>query len=109
MDTIFEIKQRAEGVELGQLEPLTTLLVFTWHSTYRLTVTQGSEVIVQGGAYFPEPTRAYVDGASAGGGPLMAGWIGVGLSVEFRANGKRILTSPVVAIATEEPVNSAVS
>jgi hypothetical protein len=36
----------------------------------------------------------------------MTGWIGVGLLVEFRVGGQRILTSPVVAIAAEEPVVS---
>jgi hypothetical protein len=38
-----------------------------------------------------------------GGSLLMTGWIGVGLLMEFRVNGTRIVTSPVVAIATERP------
>jgi hypothetical protein len=103
VDTFVDIKQRVAGVELGQLEPLTTLLVFTWNSMYRVIVAGGSDVLVQGGSYFPDPTPAQIDGASAGGGPLLTGWIGVGLVVEFRMNGKRIVTSPVVAIATRRP------
>jgi hypothetical protein len=55
---------------------------------------------------FPDPTPAHVDGASTGCGPLMTGWISVGLLVEFRVGEKRIVTSPVVAIAAEEPVVS---
>ena len=103
MDTFLELIQHVEGLELRQLEPLTTLLVWTWHSVYRVIVAEGSDVLVQGGSYFPEPTPAHVDGASAGGSLLMTGWIGVGLLMEFRVNRTRIVTSPVVAIATERP------
>ena len=88
---------------LNQLEPLTTLLVWTWNTLYRLIVSEGSDVLVQGGSHFPEPTPAYVAGASAGGRLLKTGWIGVGFVMELRANGKYIVTSPVVAIATEAP------
>ena|SRR6478672_9761482 len=108
IDTFLQLKERVAGVELSWLEPLTTVVIFTWNSTYRVIVTEGSDVLVQGGSYFSEPTPAHVDGASAGGGPLITGWIGVGLKVEFRVNGTRIVTSPVVAIATERPVTSAV-
>jgi hypothetical protein len=77
------------------------------HHMYRVIVGGGSDVLVQGGFYFPDPTPAQIDGARAVGGPLMTGWIGVGLMVEFRVNGKRIVTSPVVAIATRRPAFSA--
>jgi len=106
MNIFLELRQRGAGVELNQLQPLTTLLVWTWNSLYRVIVSNGSDVFVQGGALFPDPTPAHVEGASAGGGPLMTGWIGVGLLVELRVGAKRILTSPVVAIAAEEPVAS---
>jgi hypothetical protein len=106
MDTFLQLRQRGAGVELGQLEALTTLLVWTRNSLYRLIVADGADVFVQGGAFFPDPTPAHVDGASTGGGPLMTGWIGVGLLVELRVGGQRILTSPVVAIAAEGPVVS---
>ena len=103
MDIFLELIQRAEGLELAQLEPLTTLLVWTWNTVYRVVVTEGSDVLVQGGSYFPKPTPAHLDGASAGGSLLKMGWIGVGLVMELRVRGKRIVTSPVVAIATERP------
>ena len=106
MNIFLELRQRGAGVELNQLQPLTTLLVWTWNSLYRVIVSNGSDVFVQGGALFPDPTPAHVEGASAGGGPLMTGWIGVGLLLELRVGAKRILTSPVVAIAAEGPTGS---
>lgn len=102
MDIFLKLVQHVEGVELDRLEPLTTLLVWTWNSLYRVVVAQGSAVLVQGGLFFPEPTPAQVDGASTGGSLLKSGWIGVGLLMELRVGGRRIVTSPVVAIATEQ-------
>jgi hypothetical protein len=101
VDTFLELIQDAEGVELDQLEPLTTLLVWTWNSLYQLVVEDGPDVLVQGGFSFPKPTPAHIDGASAGGSLLKTGWIGVGFLMELRVSGNRIVTSPVVAIATE--------
>src|SRR5678809_282315 len=75
--------QSVEGVELCELEPMTTVLVWTWNSLYRVVVSEGSDVLVQGGLLFPQPTPAHVDGASTGGGPLKIGWIGLGLMMEL--------------------------
>jgi hypothetical protein len=101
VNTFLELKRHVEGVELDQLQPFTTLLVWTWNSMYRVVVAEGSNVLLQGGDLFPEPTPAHVDGASAGGSSLMTGWIGVGLSMEFRVRGMRMVTTPVVKIDTE--------
>jgi hypothetical protein len=38
----------------ADLEPLTILLVSTWHSVYGIVVVRGNEVPVQGGPFFPE-------------------------------------------------------
>ena len=94
--------KRVDGVRLSELQPLTTLLVWTWNSLYEVIVAEGSNVLLQGGP-FPEPTPAHVDGASMGSRLFIAGWIGVGLLVEFRVNGKRVVTSPVIAITGERP------
>jgi hypothetical protein len=102
LDTVLDGLHHVEGQELGQLEPSTILIIWTWNSVYRLVVLEGSDVLVEGGSFFPEPTLAHVDGASAGGSLLTTGWIGVGLLLEFRVGAKRFVTSPVVAIATEE-------
>ena len=103
MNDFLDLARHMEGVELDRLEPLTTLLVWTWHSLYRVIVREGCEVVVQGGSSFLEPTPAHVEGASIGGGLLKAGWIGVGFLMELRITGQLIRTSPVVAIAKERP------
>lgn len=90
-----------QSVRLRQLRPLTALLVWTTNSLYRVVVTNGCNIYVQGGAFFPELTSAQLDGASMGGSFLRVGWIGVGLPMEIRAGARRIVTSPVRAIATE--------
>ena len=96
-----------EGVDLHQLPPSAVLLVLTRNSLYRIVVTEGSHVYVQGGRFFPDPTPAHLDGASLGGSFLRIGWIGVGLRMELRAEGKRIVTSPVRAVASEPEVGRA--
>ena len=103
MEPFVNVVERVEGVELGRLEPMTTLLVRTWNSIYRVVVSDGSEVLVQGGSIFPVPTLAHLEGASAGQGPIRTGWIGLGLVIEFHVGDRRIVTSPVVAIVTEPP------
>lgn len=97
-----------EGVHLHHLPPLTTLLVRTMNSLYRVVITQGSDVYIQGGAFFPDPTSAYIDGASIGRSCLKVGWIGIGLLVEIRSGGRRIITSPVRTITTEQAPSSVV-
>jgi hypothetical protein len=99
----LEFVNHVEGVELDRLQPMTTLLVWTWNSLYRVIIAQGSYVLVEGGSLFPELTPAHIEGAGTGGSPLTAGWIGVGFLLEFRVEGRRVITSPVVAISTERP------
>ena len=102
-NSVVDLMDYVEGVHLRQLPPLTMLLVWTKNSLYRIVVTEGSSVYVQGGTFFPDPTSAHLDGASMGGGFLQVGWIGVGRLMEIRAGGTRIVTSPVRAIAAERP------
>jgi hypothetical protein len=94
------------GVLLRDLEPLTTLIVHTRNTRYRIIVTRGDEVVVQGGAFFPDPTPAHLDGASLGSSFLKLGWIGVGLRMEIRAGGQRIVTTSVRSVAQEEATES---
>ncbi len=108
LDWFRAVVEDIEGVHLRRLPPFTTLLVRTMNSVYRVVLTQGPEVYVQGGAFFPNPTSAYFDGASTGGCCLRVGWIGIGLSVEIRAGGRRFITSPVRAITTEQTLGSVV-
>jgi hypothetical protein len=75
---LVDLLADVEGVQLRHLPPLTTVLVRTMKSVYRVVITQWPEVYVHGGAFFSEPTRAYLDGASLGGNCLEVGWIVVG-------------------------------
>jgi hypothetical protein len=91
------------GVDLHQLPPFTALLVWTRNSSYHIVVMEGCNICVQGGTSFPEATPAYLDGARIGASLLKVGWIAVGLSMEIRAAGKCVVTSPVRAITTDLP------
>ena len=88
------------GVDLRRLPPFTTLLVQTANSLYRLVITQGPEVYVQGGVFFPDLTSAYVEGSSRGDS-LQVDWIGVGLRLQFVSKGFRFITSPVRVITSQ--------
>ena len=101
LDRIGDLVDDTAGVHLCDLPPFTTLLVWTTNSLYRVVVTHWPEVYVQGGAFFPDPTLAHVNGASIGGSCLRVGWISAGLLVEIRSGGQHIITSPVLAITIE--------
>jgi hypothetical protein len=88
------------GVDLRRLPPFTMLLVRTMNSLYRVVVTEGQEVYVQGGAFFPDATKAYLEGASSRGGTLRVGSIAVGLKLEIRSADHHVITSRVRAITT---------
>ena len=103
LDRFVDGVEHVEGVHLPDLPPFTTVLAETMNSSYHVMITRWPKVYVQGGAFFPEPTAAYVDGASAGGSYLRVAWIGVGLQLEIRSGGRRIITSRVRAITIEEP------
>jgi hypothetical protein len=87
------------GVALRDLTPLTSLIVHTRNSRYHIVVSQGDEILVQGGSFFPDPTPARLDGSSLGQSLLKLGWIGVGLRMEIRAGAQRIVTTTVRSIA----------
>jgi hypothetical protein len=102
LDAFVDSATSADGICVRELEPLTTLLVRTRNSRYRIIVSRNAAILVQGGAFFPDTTQATLEGASAGGSVLKVGWIGVGLRMEISSGGQRIVTSPVRTI-TREP------
>ncbi|HSL20332.1 MAG TPA: hypothetical protein VK886_02265 [Vicinamibacterales bacterium] len=102
LDRFVDVVGGTPGVDLRQLPPFTTLLFRTMNSLYRMVIIQGSEVYVQGGDFFPELTSAVVNGASIGGCCLKRGWIGIGLRVEIRSEGRHIITSTVSGITAEQ-------
>jgi hypothetical protein len=103
LDGFTDRVAETEGLDLRDLGPMTTLVVCTCNTRYRIIVSQGTAVFVEGGQFFPEPTAAFVEGASLGGSFLKLGWIGVGLRMEIHAGGQRIVTSPVRTIVAERP------
>lgn len=101
LDGFVDSAHTADGVCVRDLEPLTTLLVRTCNSRYRITVSGHAAIFVQGGHFFPEPTTARLEGSSAGGSLLKLAWIGIGLRMEISAGGRRIVTSPVRTISRD--------
>ena len=91
---------RIEGVYLRDLDPISTLRVKTENTLYEITVSQPlrSAVLVRGGRFFPETTRASFGGSSFGGSCLKLAWFGVGLHMEFHYAGGWIVTSRVRSI-----------
>ena len=90
----------ADGVGLGELEALSTLLIKTLNSLYRVIVLEPPRprILIQGGRFFPELTEARLAGASFGGSLLKLAWLGCGLRMEVCSDGQRIVTSPVQSI-----------
>ena len=100
LDAFTSTAATADGVMVEHLDPLTTLVVRTKNSVYRITVTSGRAVIVQGGAFFPLPTRVRIGGATLGGSALKLGWIGVGFCLELWTDDGAVTTTRVRAIST---------
>jgi len=103
LDGFIETVSGAGGIGLIDVGPLTTLVVRTDNSVYRITILQpyARDVLVQGGAFFPEPRRACLSGSNFGGSCLRVGWVGVGLHMEFHAEEQWIITSHVQSITIE--------
>jgi hypothetical protein len=95
-----DIVKGIECVHLHALPPFSTLLVRTVNSLYRLVIAQGLDVYVQGGAFFPETTSACLHGTRVDGRCLRVGCVCVGLPLEIRSGGHRIITSRVRAITS---------
>ena len=74
-----------DGVQIDQIEELTTLAVRTTNSLYEITVLNGStgEVLVRGGEFFPERTAVRLEGSTFGGSILKRRGIYVGLRMEI--------------------------
>lgn len=100
LDGFVDRLDQAAGVDVADLEPLTRLDVRTRNTWYQIIVTgpRRSEVLIQGGRFFPELTEARLLGATIGGSFLKMDWLGRGLSMEISARGQRIVTSPVQTI-----------
>ena len=101
IDVFTDAVTRAPGLSFRDVDPLTTLIVRTRNSCYRIVTSSDGSVIVQGGSFFPDATPARIEGSGFGGSLLKVAWIGIGLRMEIVANGQRIITSPVRDISIE--------
>ena len=103
LNGFVEAASQADGVGLTDVDTFTTLVVKTDNSVYQITIVQPykREVFVQGGAFFPERTRACLSGSTFGGSCLKLGWVGIGLHMEFLAKDRDqwVLTSHVRSIS----------
>ena len=110
LDGFASLLGDADGVDLRELAPETTVMVRTRHSRYRLVVVEPDtgRMLISGGDGFPVPTEAQLVGATGGGSMLKPGWISVGLRAEFVHVGRRTTTSRVDAITIERPSHDAI-
>ncbi len=108
LDGVVKAVSQTDGIGLIDVDAFTTLVVRTDNSVYRITILTPHlrEVLVQGGKFFPERTRACLSGSNFGGSCLKIGWVGLGLHMEFHAGGQWIITSHVRAIAVEQSATS---
>ena len=93
------------GVQIDRMEDMQRLAVQTANNLYEIVIISGHEgdVLVRGGKFFPELAPANLAGATLGGSFCKMRGIYVGLRMEFMADGKRIITSPVETIAVLSP------
>ena len=101
LEGFYDEVARTDGVDLRDLDPITTLRVQTENTVYEITVSRPprSVVHVRGGRFFPDTTEASFGGSSFGGSCLKLAWFGIGLHMEFHVAGGRIITSRVLSIA----------
>lgn len=85
------------GIEFNRLAGLEQFAVRTRNTVYELTVLSPAtgEVLVRGGRFFPEHTRALFTGSSLGGSFLKVRTIHPGFLMEFHHEGRRIVTTRV--------------
>ena len=93
------------GIQIDRLEDMQKVAVQTANNLYEIIIIGGHEgdVLVRGGKFFPELTPANLAGATMGGSFCKMRGIYVGFRMEFSADGKRIITSPVETIAVLTP------
>ena len=99
LDTWTSLKW-TDGLQVDRLRELDELSVRTRNNVYRIVaiVPQSGEVMVQGGRFFPELTRARLAGCSLGGALLKQGGLYLGFRMEIQRGLETIITSDVRSI-----------
>jgi hypothetical protein len=92
-----------DGIQVDQLAAMDRVTVRTRHSVYEIVLLSpgSAEIMVRGGEFFPEFTRARLAGCTLGGSFLKLRSIHVGFHMEFALGEGVIITSPVKTIAVE--------
>jgi hypothetical protein len=94
----------SNGIHIQDLEEFQLVRVCTGNTLYELIVVDRcGDVRVRGGRYFPEWTSVRFTGSTAGGSILKQLGIMIGLQMEFEIGARRIVTSPVRAVAVLQP------
>ena len=85
----------SDGFIIDRLSPHDRLLVRTRNSTYEIIVTvpHTAEVLVRGGAFFPEFTRAHLAGCSLGGSFLKLHGVFAGFQLEIIARDQPVVVT----------------
>jgi hypothetical protein len=98
-------REWSAGVHLDRLAGLEQFAVRTRNTTYEITVMSPAtgDVMIRGGKYFPEHTRAQLAGCSLGGSFLKVRTVHPGFAMELLHEGQRIVTTRVREI-TLRPV-----
>lgn len=93
--------QWRDGVLVDHLMVQDRLTVRTRHNPYEFVIVapHAAEVLVRGGAFFPEFRRVRVAGCSLGGSFLKVHGIYIGFRIELVADSQTIMTSLVQTIA----------
>ena len=88
------------GVHVDDLAALDRVVVRTHNSTYEIVVVsaESAEILVRGGAFFPDFTPARLAGSSLGGAFLKLRSVHVGFRLEIATERGFVLTSPVRSI-----------
>ena len=88
-----------DGFQTEALAPYDTLVVQTRNSRYDLTILSPAtgEVVVRGGRFFPELTRATLTGSSLGGACLKVRGVYAGFFLELMHAGQTVRTTRVQA------------
>ena len=78
-----------------------TIVITTRSSVYELVVPgdDRGDVLVRGGRYFTEVTRALFLGSIADDGSLEPHIVGIGLRMKFVCGGGFVITSPVQSVS----------
>ena len=90
----------SDGIQVDSLTDLDTLSVRTENSLYEIVVLshRTADILVRGGRFFPDPTRARLAGSSLAGSFLKLRGIYIGFNMELHAECGPIVTSRVRSI-----------